>query len=105
MRRREAPPPTTTDVPPDELRAGACIQVWAGDGSHLLDAFRRHGDARNAWLNARNIGVGVGCEILPPGGPWSLDQPGADERLARHGLSRRDIPRLHEAAMSTPARR
>lgn len=81
-RRRTAdtsPGPVSGDIPV-ELRAGACIELWADPMAEkslrTVSAFRHYHDARYAWLAAHGIGRGDAERIPPaltrqPASPWS----------------------------------
>jgi hypothetical protein len=79
------------------------VQVWSPDG-FSMSAFARFCGARSAWANARHLDVATTCALLPTACPWSLDDPGADMRLSRLGLSRSDVPRMRIEAEKIPAR-
>lgn len=82
---------------PDDLAAGPCVEVWAADGSNLIDAKVKYSTARHDWLRRNGYDVND-LHAWPPvlrsaRSPYSLtrlrtDQP---ERLAQF-LTSRGLP-------------
>jgi len=86
---------------PRELRAGALHAIWDSDGApgHWLTTRTRYRDARLAWERGQGLTTAESFRLCPANGtPWSLGDPGSDERLARLGLAREDLPALRRAA-------
>lgn len=84
-RRRQTPArPTAAPgdvVPPPELRAGACIEVWSdppGNGEWsgtAVNAFRRYSNARDAWLAAHGLSrrdESAPASLQGTSTPWSF---------------------------------
>ncbi len=97
MRRKAAPPATTSEDAPAALRVGPLAEVWADDGIDLLKARSAWGHARRAWLDERGLDDAEGCRVLPVRAPWRLTDPGADARLVRTGVSRKEVLNLPRA--------
>lgn len=101
MRWLDPPEPATEDVDvPEELRAGACIEVWTDAktlGEGFVAAYQAHGDARARFIRSIGLGEQPAYRLLPAGlrvptSPWSFaeghaaDPEELAERLARRGL-------------------
>lgn len=108
--RRDEPeqaPRAAVAVPP-ELAVGALAEVWAEHGHphDLGTALGRYQQSLGAWQRAEGLSVAEMCAaVAGPRSPWSLatyDAKGraadADDRLARAGVTRTDVPRLRRAA-------
>jgi hypothetical protein len=109
FRREEEPvqAPGSAVVVPAELRVGALAEVWAehAEPLDLGGAWSRYHRALAAWVAAEGLTVAQWSTATGPRSPWSLaahDADGrsddADDRLARAGLTRTDLPALRRAA-------
>ncbi len=93
---------------PAEFLVGALVEVWA-EHAQPLDlggAFGRYQPALRGWEAAEGLTTAELCAaVAVPRSPWSIatyDAEGraaaADDRLARSGVTRADLPRLRRAA-------
>lgn len=98
MRRRQ--PPSVNPTVPDELLAGACIEVWAPEAPRVTGETSERADfvagtrwlrAKHAWLRDQTIRPAELDHGATSPHPWSLEDPVSDDRLA---AARRALARL-----------
>lgn len=110
-RPRDKRPPQRASGPvqaPAELLLGALAEVWAEHGHRhdLGGSFGRYQRALRDWETSEGLTTAEMCAaVAVPRSPWSVathDSEGraaaADDRLARAGVTRADLPRLRRAA-------
>jgi len=114
MARRKAPAttaPRAVVLVPPELAMGRCADVWAETvplpvQGWPISAWTRYTRAWFQFQRQHALDGRASAELPHPGAPWRLDDADADERLARLGLGRGDVPGLRRAAQArVPAER
>ena len=85
---------------PPVLAVGRLIEVWAADGASWTSAWVRYSRARFAWED-ENPAPRALCRA--GGAPWSTtdrEEAYVRDRLARHGVTVADLPRLRSEALA-----
>jgi len=101
VRRRERAAEVAAGELPPELAVGRCTEVWGEDNRDWYGAWRAWSAALDDWAVVHGPWRRAG------GSPWSYEYLASqqssdvgDERLARYGLTERDLPRLRRDAQA-----